>query len=85
MKTYHFSCLHSFTQLVTDDNIEMPLAIYNKSHSGLFSTPRPATLDITPQGMHILDDIVTTFVWFEHKRRESSRSTTIAVVAGASA
>jgi len=71
-----------FTQLVTDDNIEAPLAIYHKSHHGLFSTPRLATLDITPQGMHILDDIITTFVWFEHKRRESNNA---AISAGAAA
>jgi hypothetical protein len=40
----------------------------------LFSKARPAALDITPEGMHIIDDIVTTFVWFEHKRRERANN-----------
>ena len=76
----------TFMQLVTDDNIETPLALYHKSHHGLFSTARPATLDITPQGMHILDDIVTTFVWFEHKRRENNQASISAgIAAGAAA
>jgi hypothetical protein len=72
-------------ELVTDDNVESVLAVYHKSHHGLFSESRLATLDITPQGMHILDDIVTTFVWFEHKRRESNQSSINAgIIAGAS-
>jgi len=56
-----------FAQLVTDDKAETILAVFHKSHGGLFSKARPAALDITPEGMHIIDDIVTTFVWFEHR------------------
>jgi len=71
-------------QLVTDDNIENVLAVFHKSHHSLFSNPRLATLDITPQGMHILDDIVTTFVWFEYNRRESeSAAISGSIAAGA--
>jgi len=59
--------------LVTDDQ-SLPVAIYRKAKGGIFSASRPASLDITPQGMHILDDIVTTFAWFEGKRKQKQGS-----------
>jgi len=66
---------------MTNDDVESVLAVYHRSHHDLFSTPRLATLDITPQAVHILDDIVTIFVWFEYKRRESNQGSINAGIA----
>lgn len=65
-----------YVQLVENDS-DTPVATFQKSKKGFFSSGS-ASLDITPQGMHIVDDIVTTFVWFEHKRREDEEVEDIA-------
>ena len=69
-------------QLV-DEQTNTPVAMFQLSKRGWFSAPAPASLDITPQGMHILDDIIITFVWFEAYRRQKNRSGQNAAVIGA--
>jgi hypothetical protein len=55
--------------LVTDDGSRTPLAIFVEANLGLFSTPHPASLNIAPQGMPIIDELVATFIYMLHKRR----------------
>ena len=74
-----------YIQLVTDDHSQTPVAIFRHAKNGFFSTPRLASLDITPQGMYILDDIITTFVWFEEKRRQRQSSRRNGAIAAAAA
>jgi len=45
------------------------VAIFVKANLGLFSTPRPASLNIAPQGMPIIDELVATFNYMLHKQR----------------
>lgn len=67
-------CMLFFVQLVLEGGSHTPIATFHKAKRGFFSSPRLAFLDITPQGVHIVDDIVTTFVWFEQKRREAKKA-----------
>jgi cytochrome c-type biogenesis protein CcmH/NrfF len=72
-------------QLVLEGGSHTPIATFHKAKRGFFSSKsRLAFLDITPQGVHIVNDIVTTFIWFEQKRREARRQAA-AASAGASA
>lgn len=61
--------------LVVKSHSQFAVATFQRVSIGLFSSNRPASLSVAPQAVHILDDIVTTAVWFEEKRyrREKSR------------
>ncbi|KIM87281.1 hypothetical protein PILCRDRAFT_814774 [Piloderma croceum F 1598] len=50
------------------------VATFHKPKWGILSKSRLASLEITAQGMEILDDIVTTFVWFEQNRRKRKQA-----------
>jgi hypothetical protein len=50
------------------------MAAFQKSKTGFFSTSQPASLTVAPHAKHILDEVVTTFVWFEGKRRQKAGS-----------
>ncbi|KIM87279.1 hypothetical protein PILCRDRAFT_814769, partial [Piloderma croceum F 1598] len=76
-RKYKWKINGGYPLLVTDDRSQTPV------ENGIFSTPRPAFLSITPHGMHILDDIVTTFVWFEDKRRRRKRARRNGAIAAA--
>jgi hypothetical protein len=63
-------------QLVRDDDPDTVIAISHRSNSGIFWGPkRKASLDVSPAGMNILDDIILTFTWTNYIRRgmESAR------------
>jgi len=70
-RDYRWKITGDHPLLVMEGDSDTPIVTFHKAKGGFFSTPRLAFLEITPQGVHILDDIVTTFVWFEHKRREA--------------
>ncbi|KAF9522242.1 hypothetical protein CPB83DRAFT_777383, partial [Crepidotus variabilis] len=42
---------------------EVPIVIYHRKHLGILSDARAASLEIFPQGQHMVDDIITTFVY----------------------
>jgi hypothetical protein len=58
------------------------IATFHKPKWGIFSKSHLASLEIRPEGMNILDDIVTTFVLFEHNRRKRKRAAHAASASG---
>jgi len=72
-RDYKWKIAGGYLLLVMEGGSDTPIVTFHKAKGGFFSTPRLAFLEITPQGVHILDDIVTTFVWFEDQRREAPR------------
>lgn len=46
------------------------IATSHREHLGLFSAARPASLEVFPAGQHMLDDIVTSFVYVERLREQ---------------
>ncbi|KDQ49655.1 hypothetical protein JAAARDRAFT_212117 [Jaapia argillacea MUCL 33604] len=60
------------TKLILNNGSGIVVASFNRSSGGLWGKqPRMAHLDIAPQGFHILDLIIVTFVYAEQKNRES--------------
>jgi len=47
--------------------------MYDSGSLGILSKSRPPTLAILPQGQHIMDEIVATFIYMEEKRRRRRR------------
>ncbi|KZP16078.1 hypothetical protein FIBSPDRAFT_976479 [Athelia psychrophila] len=63
--------------LVVKGQSGFSVATFQRASGGLFSTIRPASLSVSPQGIPIGDDIVMTAIWFEekrHRREQRSRS-----------
>ncbi|KZP16069.1 hypothetical protein FIBSPDRAFT_934802 [Athelia psychrophila] len=73
---YKWKIADTSNVLVVKGHSEFSVATFRRATVSLFSTNRPASLSVKPQAMHIMDDVVTTAVWFEEKRyrREKSRS-----------
>lgn len=57
------------TQLVRHDDSKAVIATYSGAPN-VFSK-RPAVLSVTPEGIPILDDIITTFIYMETNRKDN--------------
>ncbi|KAF9528075.1 hypothetical protein CPB83DRAFT_894783 [Crepidotus variabilis] len=77
---------------MTPDNCEliqrqtkMPIVTFHPKEEHLFSTKkiRPAFLEVLPQGQHMLDDIIITFVYMERIRSEKTTTAAVADTVGA--
>lgn len=62
------------TQLVTNDGSKTPIAYFHQKRYGVFGKKRPAFLEITPAGGHMIDVIVYTFVYIEKIRKDKERA-----------
>jgi len=76
-RIYKWKISGGYPQLVLEGH-SITVAIFHKVKHRIFSRSQKASLEITSQGMTILDDIITTFVLFEHQRRKRKRSTAAA-------
>ncbi|KAF9522245.1 hypothetical protein CPB83DRAFT_732820, partial [Crepidotus variabilis] len=47
---------------------ELLVATFHRKHLGILSKARAASVEIFPQGQHMVDDIVTTFIYMERLR-----------------
>lgn len=71
---YKWKEMGSTNVLVVKGQSQNVIAIFQRASGGLFSDSQPPSLNVTPQGIHIGDDIVVTALWFEEKRhRRESR------------
>ncbi|KZP16075.1 hypothetical protein FIBSPDRAFT_934807 [Athelia psychrophila] len=73
---YKWKIIDKTNVLVVLGHSQVSVATFQRASAGFFSSYRPASLSVATQAMHIMDDVVTTAVWFEEKRhrREKSRS-----------
>ncbi|KAK0186378.1 hypothetical protein F5146DRAFT_1161148 [Armillaria mellea] len=76
-KEYKWILGASISKLVLNDKSETLIAKYHTRKLGLFSPAkaRPAYLEITPEGVHMVDDIFFTFIYIEKLRQEEERNT----------
>jgi hypothetical protein len=59
-------------QLERNDDSITEIARFHRSNSGVFGGPKhPAFLDIQPEGLPIIDDIVVTFLYCDKLRRRN--------------
>ncbi|THV06883.1 hypothetical protein K435DRAFT_960143 [Dendrothele bispora CBS 962.96] len=56
-----------------DDGSDTIIAMYDSGSIGIFSKSRPPTLAILPNGVHIMDEIVATFIYMAEKKRRRAR------------
>jgi len=63
-------------RLVCDNDPDTVIAVSRRSNLGIIGPKRKASLDVSPAGMNILDDIIVTFTWTNYIRRcmESARN-----------
>ena len=57
-------------QLVTNDGSERPVAVYRRGRIGVVREARPPSLEVLPEGGHMVDLIVVTFVYIEKLRTD---------------
>jgi hypothetical protein len=55
----------------------VPIAFFDWGSIGIASSKRPAMLSIAQEGMHIVDEIVVTYV-YARRLRETQRVTALA-------
>ncbi|KDQ54073.1 hypothetical protein JAAARDRAFT_38674 [Jaapia argillacea MUCL 33604] len=60
-------------KLVLNDTSDTVVVKFHEGSPGFFSPKRRSYLEIFPNGQHMIDIIVSTFVYLEWKRRESRR------------
>jgi len=60
-------------QLETADESKTLIARSHRSNLGIIGKQRNASLEISPAGQHIVDDIVVTFLWMEKIRSDRER------------
>ena len=72
---YKWKDIGTANVLVAKRGSQTAVATFWRAKRGLFSSSRPACLSIAPQGVHIVDEIVTTAVWFEERRRRRQQKT----------
>ncbi|KAF9522243.1 hypothetical protein CPB83DRAFT_730437, partial [Crepidotus variabilis] len=53
---------------------ETPIATFHREYLGVLSPAQTASLEIYPQGEHMVDDIITTFIYMERLRTEKARA-----------
>lgn len=51
------------------------MASYHRQKIGFIGDPRPASLEIFPQGLHMVDLIVVTFIFVEKLLEDSADGT----------
>jgi hypothetical protein len=64
------SILNRSLQLETADRSKQRIAKFHRKRFGIFSKSRHAYVEVLEGGMHMLDQIVTTFVFVEKLRRD---------------
>lgn len=67
-----FTELNRGSKLVTMDEKKTVIAKFHRAHH--FTKKQKARLEVQPEGMAMLDHIVLSFVYVEHKRREREKS-----------
>ncbi|KAF7976666.1 hypothetical protein HWV62_6009 [Athelia sp. TMB] len=60
--------------LVVKGQSQTAVATFQRARLQLFSPNKPACLSITPQAIHIKEEIVTTAMWFEEKRHQREKA-----------
>ncbi|KZP16073.1 hypothetical protein FIBSPDRAFT_866304 [Athelia psychrophila] len=66
---YKWKIIDKTNVLVVLGHSQVSVATFQRAAStGMFSSNRLASLSVAPQAMHIMDDVVTTAVWFEETR-----------------
>ncbi|KDQ54824.1 hypothetical protein JAAARDRAFT_350496 [Jaapia argillacea MUCL 33604] len=63
-------------ELIQTTHPKTAIACFKEHTLNIFSSNHNAQLDIYPAGRHMVDLIITTFVYVEQKRRERKESTT---------
>ncbi|KAF9522241.1 hypothetical protein CPB83DRAFT_864734 [Crepidotus variabilis] len=53
---------------------EILIATFHRKHLGVLSDARAASLEIVPQGQHMMDDILTTFIYMERLRTQKAQA-----------
>ncbi|KAF7981051.1 hypothetical protein HWV62_35512 [Athelia sp. TMB] len=69
--------------LVAKKHSSTAVATFQRGNVGIFSSHRPSALSVAPQGMRILDDVVTTAMWFEEKRNRRQKQSNNAAISSA--
>lgn len=70
-KVYKWKMGRRVPELVMDvDGKETRVAVYHRRRLGVVTDARPASLEIFPEGEHMLDLIVVTFVYIEKLRKD---------------
>lgn len=60
------------TKLEVDDNSKQPIMVAKMRQRNIFKGTKPA-LEISEAGAHMLDMLVVTWIFVEHRRRERER------------
>ncbi|KAF8162639.1 hypothetical protein B0H34DRAFT_692261 [Crassisporium funariophilum] len=74
-KEYAWHLTSRVCKLLTADPAKTPIATFHRSRLGiLHDAARPASLEIFPEGEHMMDLIVVTFVYVEKLRTDRQRA-----------
>jgi len=68
---------HSFSELQLFDPAKNLLVESHKEHFGIFHKASQYNLDITASGMHMLDDIIVSFVVMKHEEDLRQKSVSV--------
>ena len=60
-------------KLYTKDASKTLVAAFHRRRLGIIGDARPASLEICPQGQHMVDLIVVTFIFVEKLRSDKER------------
>ncbi|KAF8888288.1 hypothetical protein BD779DRAFT_463813 [Infundibulicybe gibba] len=82
-KEYKWKIGTSSTSLVANDSTGARVAKYRPKN--YIINRRPASLEISPAGEHIMDMILVTFIYMEMIRKDEEKTTTAAGVAASTA
>ncbi|KDQ54825.1 hypothetical protein JAAARDRAFT_196223 [Jaapia argillacea MUCL 33604] len=82
-REYKWSTHRRGMDLIQRDQPTNVLASFKEQSINLFSPSSNAYLDIYPAGQHMIDLIITTFVYVEHTRREGDRRSSNMAMMGA--
>ncbi|TFK64521.1 hypothetical protein BDN72DRAFT_846508 [Pluteus cervinus] len=70
-KEYKWILGQSASTLVLNNDEKTKVAESHRKHYGVFHKARPAFLEITPVGMHMVDLVLITFVYIEKLRKDA--------------
>ncbi|KAE9393801.1 hypothetical protein BT96DRAFT_878908 [Gymnopus androsaceus JB14] len=68
-KEYRWHLPLTCTKLTSNDTLETPIATFHRGK--LFSLKSRAYLEIFPEGLHMMDEILVTFIYIEQQRKEA--------------
>ncbi|PFH53535.1 hypothetical protein AMATHDRAFT_137257 [Amanita thiersii Skay4041] len=57
-------------ELLINNDDQTPVATFHRGRFGIFRKSQPASLEIYPEGMHMLDLIMVTFVYIQKLRND---------------